>query len=369
MSTDTVKNWAFHSLRMGLRLDVQNMRLSARPRRRSEFHRSYIMIREVTGVTRIRMLYLQLLYRCNFACKHCFHGEMLKADDRYAPGEVNALLTHFRERYALQAVTFLGGEPLLYPDIVEVGRDARALGLGVEICTNGHIGFLDRLEGVAPYLAKLRVSLEGLRETNDHIRQRGSFASAFRTIAVARSFDVTVGATMTVTALNVGEVVPLARLLERYGVAELKLHCLRPVGNATGHPELFVVDETSYAGLHERIDAAELSIDVRYDAELAPDRQASQGPPGNGGHLERVEVDPRGGLTMSCKAVGRHAHAFRWDTTAQTVRYEPHSNDEGCRSSGGTRFGVEADDWSCGEDAGVFVSGVVDALLFLVEVP
>ncbi|MGH3501639.1 MAG: hypothetical protein ACRDQA_12250, partial [Nocardioidaceae bacterium] len=42
---------------------------------------------------------------------------------------------------------------------------------------------------------------------------------------------------------------------------------------------------------------------------------------------------------------------------------------EGCRSSGGTRFGVEADDWSCGEDAGVFVSGVVDALLFLVEVP
>ncbi|MGH3501627.1 MAG: hypothetical protein ACRDQA_12190, partial [Nocardioidaceae bacterium] len=54
----------------------------------------------------------------------------------------------------------------------------------------------------------------------------------------------------------------------------------------------------------------------------------------------------------------------RLQTTAGTLTIAGIYN--GCRSSGGTRFGVEADDWSCGEDAGVFVSGVVDALLFLV---
>lgn len=287
------------------------------------------MISEVTGITSIRMLYVQLLYRCNFACQHCFHGELLKAADRYTPAEVHAVLTHFRERYALQSVTFLGGEPLLYADVVEVCRDAKVLGLGVDICTNGHAGFLTRLERVAPYLDKLRVSLEGLRETNDRIRQRGSFASAFRTIALARRRGVTVGVTMTVTALNVGEVVPLARLLERRGVAELKLHCLRPVGNATGHPDLFVTDETAYARLHEQIDAAGLAIDVRYDADLAPHRHRDAcRSAASGEQLDRIEVDPRGGLTMSCKAVGRHAHAFHWDTATRTVRHVPHPGDE-----------------------------------------
>ncbi|MFJ8314200.1 MULTISPECIES: hypothetical protein [unclassified Streptomyces] len=36
------------------------------------------MIGEVTGIQRIRMLHFQLMYRCNFECLHCFHGERLK---------------------------------------------------------------------------------------------------------------------------------------------------------------------------------------------------------------------------------------------------------------------------------------------------
>ncbi|WP_158835318.1 hypothetical protein [Streptomyces sp. NRRL S-350] len=33
------------------------------------------MIEEVTGIRRIRMLYLQRLYRCNFNCLHCLVHE------------------------------------------------------------------------------------------------------------------------------------------------------------------------------------------------------------------------------------------------------------------------------------------------------
>lgn len=41
------------------------------------------MIEEITGIRRIRMVYLQLLYRCNFECLHCFHGERLKHADAF----------------------------------------------------------------------------------------------------------------------------------------------------------------------------------------------------------------------------------------------------------------------------------------------
>ncbi|HEY3684236.1 MAG TPA: radical SAM protein [Streptosporangiaceae bacterium] len=289
------------------------------------------MIHDVTGVSRIRMLYVQLMYRCNFACQHCFHGELLKAPDRYTPSQVAEMLRYFRTHYDLQAVTFLGGEPLLYPAITSVCRDAASHGIGVEICTNGHYGFRSRLRALVPYVSKLRVSVEGLAATNDHIRRPGSFRSATQTLSLARQLGIRVGVTMTVTALNVEEVVPLAQRLEVLGVTELKLHCLRPVGNALRHPELMVADEAQYERLHEALAAAGLTIEIRYDADLAP-HPSSAACTEPGGQpieeLERIEVDPRGALTMSCKAVGRHAHAFRWDSSARTIRYEPHDGDE-----------------------------------------
>jgi len=293
------------------------------------------MIRGVTGISSIRMLYVQLMYRCNFSCQHCFHGELLKAKECYTAAEVESLLRYFRRHYGLEAVTFLGGEPLLYPDIVGVCRSANNLGLGVELCSNGHAGFIHRINQLAPYLARLRISLEGLEATNDRIRQQGSFASAIKTITAARLLGIALGATMTVTATNIGEVVPLARILEQHGVQEVKLHCLRPVGNAVEHPELFVLDARRYARLHEEIAAANLQIALRYDSDLSDSDLSPQSPSEAcftagrvDGHVDRIEIDPRGALTMSCKAVGRHAHAFQWDKAEQTIDYQPHAGDE-----------------------------------------
>lgn len=288
------------------------------------------MIDEVTGVRRIRMLYVQLHYRCNYTCQHCFHGELLSSPERYTRGEVRQLLEYFVQRYQLEEVTFLGGEPLLHPDIVAICADAKKFGLRTEICTNGHAGFHTTVKALVPYLDRLRVSLEGLSASNDRIRQRGSFASAMQTIQLARQLDLEVGVTMTVTAVNIDEVAPLARVLAQYGVQQLKLHHLRPIGNAAHHPELLVHDDTRYTRLRDAIEDAELGVEVIYDADLAPHAPtaACEQRPDRGNQIDRIELDPRGALTMSCKAVGCHAHAFEWNTARGTVVYRPHDDDE-----------------------------------------
>lgn len=102
------------------------------------------MISEVTGIRRIRMLYLQLLYlqllyRCNFECLHCFHGKRLQHADAFTTDEAVNLLTLMRDEYGTEAVTLLGGEPFVYRDLAQVVRYAkRDLGMQVEICTNGY---------------------------------------------------------------------------------------------------------------------------------------------------------------------------------------------------------------------------------------
>jgi MoaA/NifB/PqqE/SkfB family radical SAM enzyme len=287
------------------------------------------MLDQVAGITRVRMLYLQLLYRCNFRCRHCFHGELLDSREEFTLTEAQSLLDHFRTVYRLDAVTLLGGEPLLYPHIVTLCRYAKQLGLTVEICTNGHSGFRAKVLAVAPVLDKLRVSLDGLAASHDRIRQPGSFASAINTIDTAVALGVTVGATMTITDHNLEQVVPLARLLQRHGVSELKLHALRLVGNAAANPDLEVRDISRYGALHRQIREAGLSIPIRYDADLSPE-PASQACTNlvAGGWLDRIESDPRGGLTVSCKAVGRNVHAFRWDKTRSEIVYEPRPDDE-----------------------------------------
>ncbi|MEV1019770.1 radical SAM protein [Streptomyces sp. NPDC050264] len=287
------------------------------------------MIGEITGIRRIRMLYLQLLYRCNFECLHCFHGKRLQHADAFTPDEAINLLTLMRQQYDTEAVTLLGGEPFVYKELAQVVRYAKQdLGMQVEICTNGY-RIERRLTEIAPHLDLLRVSLEGIGSTNDHIRKYGSYQSALSALGIARGLGVRTGATMTVTSRNIDEVLPLARTLEHYGVEQLKLHHLRPVGNAADHPELLVSDPAAYVRLREQLQAAKLTIEVIVDEDLsehgAPEICAPTGGPKQ---IERIEADPRGALTMSCKAVGRDSHAFWYDKLAGRIDHRPSDSDE-----------------------------------------
>ncbi|MFD4319290.1 radical SAM protein [Streptomyces sp. NPDC058548] len=287
------------------------------------------MIRDVTGIRRIRMLYLQLLYRCNFSCLHCFHGERLKQADAFTAEEAVGLIRLMREEYGTEAVTLLGGEPFLYKELAQVVRYTRQeLGMKVEICTNGY-RIERRLTEIAPYVDLLRVSLEGVAGTNDDIRRQGSYHAALSTLNLARELGVMTAATMTVTSRNIDEVLPLARVMQRFGAGQLKLHCLRPVGNAAQHPELLVDDPTAYTRLREDLRTAGLSIEVILDEDLSEVRAPEFCTPAGGPReIERIEADPRGALTMSCKAVGKDSHAFWYEKTANHIVHRPSATDE-----------------------------------------
>ena len=61
---------------------------------------------------------------------------------------------------------------------------------------------------------------------------------------------------------------PLARTL-RSSVRELKLHQLRPVGNAAQHPDMLVTDPAAYTRLREQLRDTPLGIEVILDQDLS----------------------------------------------------------------------------------------------------
>jgi MoaA/NifB/PqqE/SkfB family radical SAM enzyme len=183
------------------------------------------------GIHRVKKLYLQLLYRCNFACLHCFHGEALFRKDCLSVDSAINLIAEFAEQYRTETLCVLGGEPLLYRDLPIILEFAKNLKLKTEICTNGYRRSTD-LERALHYLDMVRVSLDGNESVHDRIRRPGSFAAALHTLKLARTADLKCGITMTLMKQNVRTITDLHALGEDLGIDEIVVHRLRSVGNA-----------------------------------------------------------------------------------------------------------------------------------------
>lgn len=283
-------------------------------------------IKETTGVQEIETLYLQLLYRCNFSCQHCFHGENLKRKERVTRPQAAEIMKHFITTYRTSKVVLLGGEPFLHDEIAEITADAYELGLATEICTNGHRVARRKLASMVGKLGHLRISLDGLRDAHDEIRVDGSFVDAIETIEHAVILGFRIGVTMTVTSLNVRDLPQLVEVLADRGVSSLKLHQLRLVGNAERNPHLELHDadaiQLSLKACSDRL-VVELDDDL-----LGVTAEDACGAAEQGQRLDRIEMSPAGALTMSCKAVGKDSHAFVWDFAGSSVVYRPTGHDE-----------------------------------------
>lgn len=287
------------------------------------------MLTEQTGIERVQKLYLQMLFRCNFNCAHCFQGEKLQRNDRLSIVEVESVISLFSRGYGLKSVTLLGGEPFIHPDLVRALQFCKAHGLETVICTNGY-RIRKVLGQAAPFLDHLRVSIDGNRETHDAIRRSGSFDAALETLQETQKLGVVASVTMTVMQQNVGQLYELAQSVAPLGVHLIKLHQLRLVGNAENRPEL-LCEESALEVLNAQVSRvrAELGFSIMLDDDLdagrtiIPDDVAAET-----FELERIEVQPDGAMYISCKAVGSDSNAFWFEKTTGQIAYRPTQTDE-----------------------------------------
>jgi radical SAM protein with 4Fe4S-binding SPASM domain len=159
-------------------------------------------------------------------------------------------------------LAIIGGEPLIRPDIEEVGTFAAALGFSWGITTNAMLLDARRLASLeAAGLSTISVSLDGLAPAHDALRrQPGAFArvSDALTRLVANPFYRNFDVICCVSSLNIHQLEPFVDYLAALGAPRLRFTPVFSRGRA-GRDSGLMLTGTQYRHLLDFIAQARQS--------------------------------------------------------------------------------------------------------------
>ena len=195
-------------------------------------------------VHELSYLFWECTSRCNFRCRHCGSDCGMAAQEKDMPLE-DFLATvdtiPVQERPAHFSVVLTGGEPLLRPDILEIGRELRSRGLLWGMVSNGwlyddamHLKLMDAGMGA------VTVSLDGLEASHEWMRGiSGSYRRALRAIeAFARDPRLRADVVTCVNKRNIAELPRMHSILSGLGLKQWRFFTVIPIGRAAHEPDM-----------------------------------------------------------------------------------------------------------------------------------
>ncbi|GAB4348905.1 MAG: hypothetical protein Kow0099_31700 [Candidatus Abyssubacteria bacterium] len=148
--------------------------------------------------------------RCTLRCKHCFiyrEGNPNDSRDEMDTRAMVATLAELQKRHGIQTMLWMGGEPLLRPDVLREGAPLFARN---HVTTNGTLDLIELPRCI--YI----VSIDGPPDLNDAIRGAGSFERVMKTLSrVPEGFGPTIMSQCVVTRTNQGRLEELVKMLRR----------------------------------------------------------------------------------------------------------------------------------------------------------
>lgn len=262
--------------------------------------------------------------RCNLHCVHCYsHSDNLEYTGELTTKQAEALLKDLGE-FKAPVVLFSGGEPLMRPDLLHLGRVAKAAGMRVVISTNGTLiteKMAADLKEIG--LSYVGVSLDGLEATNDKFRGvKGAFQAALQGIRNCTAAGIKVGLRFTINKRNAQDIPGIFDLLESENVPRICFYHLVYAGRGSKlreedltHEETrravdLIIDRTE--SLHKRgIPKEVLTVDNHADGVYLYLRMLRDKPEKAAKVLELLKMNGgnSSGIGLSCVSWDGSVHA------------------------------------------------------------
>jgi radical SAM protein with 4Fe4S-binding SPASM domain len=161
---------------------------------------------------------IELTYKCNFYCKHCYNNCGFERDVYLNKDEFFKLADDLRD-HGVVTVELTGGEPLMHPDFSSIIKYCLDHFNMVGVITNGYFLTEEILDNLIQYRDKLifQVGLHGESEYMEWFcGLKGAFDNAKRAIKLLNERRFLFKITMIITPMNIFQIyrtVKLARSL------------------------------------------------------------------------------------------------------------------------------------------------------------
>jgi len=173
------------------------------------------------------VLHISLTDACQQRCGGCFFSNQdLKRPNRYLARSLFSQLCQRAAEVRVFQLALGGGEPLMHPELLEMVTEAAALGLLVNLTSNGGLLTLARAQALKRAgLGQFQLSLTGA-EANSHERLRPGFEALWQAVAHCREVNLRWGMNVLVTRENLAELDAMLARLDQAGAASVNI--IRP---------------------------------------------------------------------------------------------------------------------------------------------
>lgn len=187
----------------------------------------------------LRWLFFELTDRCNLRCRHCGSSCTAEGQSLTIEDVGNTLKTIRGDR---PVVCLTGGEPMLHPDIFEIGSLIKSMDFYWGMTTNATLiddAAAEKLRQAG--MTTVSVSLDGMEQSHDSLRQRaGAWRLALKGLGSLQKAGFRPQVTTVVNRENFGELDELYDLLCEIGITSLRPINVEPIGRACESGDLLL---------------------------------------------------------------------------------------------------------------------------------
>lgn len=185
--------------------------------------------------------------RCNENCKFCYRIMTNSENDL----ERNKKILELLSLLSVNKISWTGGEPLLYPNLIELLKMSKSYGIVNNLITNGKLLSKEKITELEPYLDYITLSYDSIDSITNKIIGRGAEhgAHVLETLDYIHDnkTDVKIKINTLVSKYNKEDVTSIGKILLKYNIERWRLFKFIPLrNNAIRNSENFKISNEEF---------------------------------------------------------------------------------------------------------------------------
>ncbi len=189
---------------------------------------------------KLAILVWEITNKCNMYCKHCYKDFEMDGRSELSHKEALDLIDQIEELKPYH-VSLSGGEAILRDDWHILAKRLIEKEVATNVLTNGWDFTEDKVvKAKGAGINHIGISLDGLEDSHDFVRRKGSFKRIMKTIDTIHKHNLQVTIATTVNNKNMLELPQMYELLLNKKIRGWMLQWALPLGNFRNHNELII---------------------------------------------------------------------------------------------------------------------------------